>query len=122
MAHETTSTDVIGSLHSNMAAGSQTAFEPFQQPALTSSVLLCGQSHFLLQEHTDLPGYDVSNVQAYSTHQCCVLCEIDDNCRAFSYIRRQMQCWMKYKNVEDALKRPALGIVTGYKLSQRNNY
>jgi hypothetical protein len=68
------------------------------------------QSPFIIQEGTDYQGSDLQFLHPLSFEQCALECEKHADCRAFSYISRKGQCWLK-SNAHSATSKK--GITSG---------
>jgi hypothetical protein len=51
-------------------------------------------SSFVIGSGIDMPGNDYRRIRA-DFLTCYLECEIDSLCRAFSYVRKKRDCWMK---------------------------
>ncbi|GAB4356962.1 MAG: hypothetical protein Kow0026_17000 [Oricola sp.] len=64
------------------------AYEPY----LATELLI---TDFTVYANTDAPGGDYSRIRDADFVGCTVKCMTDSRCRAFSYVRRTGDCWLK---------------------------
>jgi hypothetical protein len=60
-----------------------------------------GQSRFFtVEQNTDRPGQDYSNAPSRGASDCMTACQLENQCRAWTYVRAGIQgasgrCWLK---------------------------
>lgn len=69
-------------------------------------------SNFTVFRDVDLPGGDYRKIARTDYLQCFMACLKDDVCRAFAYVRRKNECWLK-KSLGDS--RAIAGVELGIK-------
>lgn len=62
------------------------------QSNLTGSLIF---STFVMRSGRDMAGGDYSRIRNTNFIACYVACETDSQCRAFSYVRKKNECWLK---------------------------
>lgn len=62
------------------------------QSNLTGSVIM---STFIIRSGRDMAGGDYSRIRNTNFISCYAQCEMDVQCRAFSYVRKKNECWLK---------------------------
>lgn len=60
--------------------------------AITDRILV---STFIMAAGRDMAGGDYRAVRNTDFIKCYLECEADQQCRAFAYVRKQKQCWLK---------------------------
>lgn len=69
-------------------------------------------SDFTSYSDIDLPGGDYKRIRQTDYIQCFLSCIEDNSCRAFSYVRRKHECWLKNQLGKP---RPIKGVELGVK-------
>lgn len=62
------------------------------QSNLTGSLIF---STFVIRSGRDMAGGDYSRIRNTNFIACYAACETDHQCRAFSYVRKKNECWLK---------------------------
>jgi hypothetical protein len=70
------------------------------------------QSHIRIHQRTDVKSQDYDHLESATMEDCIRKCDGDDKCRAFSYIPKKRQCWLKSSFGSLVSKK---GVVSGLK-------
>jgi serine protease Do len=70
------------------------------------------QSDFTVIEDMDMPGDDYRRISRVAYLDCFVECVADKRCRAFAFVKRSRDCWLKKATVA---RKAAPGVVLGVK-------
>ncbi|RWI07381.1 MAG: hypothetical protein E5X53_29335 [Mesorhizobium sp.] len=52
-------------------------------------------STFVIRSGRDMAGGDYSRVRNANFIACYAACEVEAQCRAFAYVRKKKECWLK---------------------------
>lgn len=70
------------------------------------------QSQLNIIQRTDVVGSDYRNMSGTNMEACLRACEVDQACRAFTFIPKKSQCWLKSSASKTQKK---IGVVSGIK-------
>ncbi len=65
-----------------------------------------------IMQRTDVIGTEYKSIDDINMENCLRVCDSDESCRAFSYIPKKLQCWLKSDATGTKLKK---GVVSGIK-------